>query len=588
MPQSIMAPTAGHKRVQSTPFSRATLWRSATVILRSALGVGLSLALLSACATGRQAGGKDLANSRDPVALTNGAEQALQQKQYRVAVQMLVQAANVSDDEALAQRATETAFVHHQYSYVLESANRWLQINPTSEDAHRLGGLAALQLYKIDTSANYFDSLIASAYISPQAGFMTLASQWFQEGSQPAVLALMQRLLPKYEQLAEAHYVYAQAAMQSDNNQLALTHAQRAVELSPYWTPAQWLLARAQLVIGQSDAAIKTARAIVEQDDSVDNHLELGQFLLAAGQIEESRKELVPLTNNPQVAARAQRALALMEMEHDEQESAMQRWRDLVRSGRFTYEGMYYLGQIVEQRGAIRDAIELYSRVTDGDHVVAAQTRAAYLKAKQGKVSDGIVHLQGFVSEHDDYTVDVISAQASLLLELDDTPQALEVLDEGLATYPEQESLRVSKALLLERMKRMPQAIEVMRSLVRDRPDDPSALNMLGYTLIDNTHPTRDQIHEGYEMIQKASKALPDSGAVQDSMGWALHKLDRNDEALKYLQQAMNSVRDPDVAVHLGEVQWALGKHDEARATWQAALTDFPNNPELQEKLQKK
>jgi tetratricopeptide (TPR) repeat protein len=552
---------------------------------------GIACALLSTalvlvapvCVAAQKSSSKERANARDPAALVANAEQALKQKQYRSAVQLLVQAASIGDDESLAQRATETAFAHNQYSFTIQAAERWLQINPTSEDARKLAGFAALQLFRIDTAVTHFDSLIASAFISPQAGFVALAPQWAQEGSRPAVLALMQRLLPKYDQLAEAHFVYAQAAMQSENSEAALLHAQRAVELSPYWMPAKWMLARAQLIVGQKDTAIKSARDIAEEEDSTTARLELGQFLMAAGEIEASRKELVPLTNDPSIAPRAQRILAIMEMD-DESDSALRRWRDLVISGNYAYEGMYYLGQISERRNAIRDAIDLYSRVIDGDYVVGAQTRAAYLKAREGKANDGIAHLQEFLRGHEEYAIEVINAQAVLLEEMGDGKQAIEVLDEGLAIYPEVESLRVTKALLLEKTKRTSQALEVMRALVRDRPEDPSAMNMLGYTLVDSSR----QIREGYELIKKALKALPDSGAVQDSMGWVLHKMDRNDEAMPYLQKAMESAHDAEIAIHMGEVQWALGKRDEAIATWESALKDFPNHSALQEKLKKK
>ena len=554
-----------------------------SVVRMVALAGGL---LLSACATtpqGDRLGDKELA-SGDPSVMVAAAEIGLERKQYALAAKLLTEAARRADDESLADRATRVAYDHHQYSYVLTGAARWLQINPTSEEAHRFAGFAALRLYRIDIAVQHFDALLASAFISPQAGFMTLFPQWLQEGSRPATLALARQLAGTHAQMAEAQYVLAQAALQADNIELALTAAQRAVEISPYWTPARWLSVRVQLVNDQADAAIAAARGIVEQDGSAAHRLELAQILFTAGREEESRTALEALLKEPEAAAGAQRTLALMHMDRGQYDAAIKLWRDLVKAGRFVYDGMFYLGQITERRDATDDAIELYSRVTTGDMAMAAQTRAALLKAKKGKMTDGLAHLQIFAREHEDYAVEALAAQASLLTELGEQELALNILNEGLAEYPDEADLRVSKALLLERMKRSKQALAEMQRLASDRPDDPTALNMLGYTLVDRTRRTS----EGFELVKKAHELMPDNGPVLDSMGWALHRLGRNEEALVYLQRASERVRDPEIALHVGEVQWAMGKRDQAQATWQAAFKLFPDSAELKERVGRK
>ncbi|MBC7984636.1 MAG: tetratricopeptide repeat protein [Candidatus Obscuribacterales bacterium] len=532
----------------------------------------------------REAAREDAALPRDANTLLVGAELALERKEYRNAARILAEASALSDDESLAERATRVAYEHHQYSYVIKSANRWLQINSTSEEAHRYAGFAALHMYRIDAAAEHFEALIDTAFISPQAGFMALAPQWLEEGSRPAVMALARRLLPKYERQAEAHFVLAQAALQSENMALARSSAERAVSLSPYWTPGKLLLARVYLIGGQKEAALQIAREIVAQDGKPENRMELAQLLFAAGQAAEGQRELDALLVLPETAAAAQRMAALLELEQGQYEAAAKRFRELVKAGRFVYESMFYLGQIAEQLKATSDAIELYTRVTAGDLTIPAQTRAARLKARSGKPADGAAHLQEFGREHPEAAIEIIGAQAVVLADLDQRSQALELLDKGIQDYPDHESLRTAKALLLERMQRTPQAIAEMRALVRDRPDDPTALNMLGYTLVDQTRQTR----EGFAMIEQALAQVPDNGAVLDSMGWALHKLGRNEDALPYLQRAMEHARDAEVAVHIGEVQWALGKLDDARTTWQAALKDFPDSTELKERLEKR
>jgi tetratricopeptide (TPR) repeat protein len=543
---------------------------------------------LAGCATSQteSANGREASAAlpTDPNALLMGAEVALQRKEYLQASQWLSAAAAASDDESLAERATTVAYEHHQNRYVLKSATRWLELNSSSEQAQRFAGFAALRLYRIDVAASHFQSLIESAFISPQAGFIALAPQWFEEGSRPAVLALMQNLIRQHGATAEAHYVLAQAALQSENVALALTSAQRTVELSPYWAPGRSLLARVQLSAGQIDAGLSTARAAMEQDDRPETRLEYAQLLYAAGKEEEGRAALEKLSEAPEVGPIAQRSLALMELDSGQMDAAYKRWRGLVQTGRFVYEGMFYLGQIAERRGESSDAIELYTRVTAGDFALTAQTRAALLKARAGTIDDGMAVLHDFEDAHPEFAIEMLTAQAALVADMGDIAQGVKILDRGLTEYPDHDALRVSKALLLERGNRSSDAIKEMRAVVRDRSEDPSALNMLGYTLVDRTR----NVEEGLELIRRALEFMPDNGAILDSMGWALHKQRRDAEALGYLQRAHERARDPEIALHLGEVLWSLDRRDEAQKTWEEALTLFPTNEDLKERVGKR
>jgi len=206
------------------------------------------------------------------------------------------------------------------------------------------------------------------------------------------------------------------------------------------------------------------------------------------------------------------------------------------------------------------------------------------LKARGGKIEDGLSVLKKFANEHDELAVEMIVAQASFLSDLNDAPRALELLQAALVEYPDDNTVRVAQALLLERMKKVPDAIAAMRALVHDRPTDPAVLNMLGYTLVDHGRDVRS----GYEMIRTALAAIPDNAAVLDSMGWALHRMNKSGEALPYLEKALEHGRDPDIALHLGDVQWSLNRQSDARVTWENALKDFPDNAELKGRLEKR
>ena len=556
--------------------------------LSSGLPALLVVTLLTACAspgkpTQQATTPSGQALPGDPNALVLGAEVALQRGQYREAAMAYVRAATASSDEQLCEQAARVAFEHQQWQLVQQAADRWLQLNGTSEEAHRFAAFAALHLYEIDKAAEHLGMLLDTAFINPQAGFLALLPQISDEAPAPGATAVMQKLIAKYPDLTEAHYALAQAAVQSDNFALALEHAQKARELGQYWSPSGLLLARVQMLMGDHDAALETARKVVEQDSQDSYRLEYGLMLMQAGKEAEGRKELDALVTSETIGAGAERALADIDFQLGNRDAAAQRFSNLVQNGRFVYDSLFYLGAIAESRESWDDALQIYGRVTGGEFAMAAQTRAARIKAKRQGLDAGLKHLEEFVATRSEYRIDAIIARANLLAGNGDGSGALALLDSALKEYPDSAELRFARVFQLESSDKVNDSIGELRKLVADRAGDPAATNALGYILVDRTR----QHREGLKLIEDALTQTPDSGAVLDSMGWALHRLGRNDDALKYLEHAKRRINDPEVDMHLGEVLLSLDRKDDAREVLTKASERYPDNNELKQRLQK-
>tara|TARA_R110001599_G_scaffold196498_1_gene393024 strand:- start:227 stop:517 length:291 start_codon:yes stop_codon:yes gene_type:complete len=78
-------------------------------------------------------------------------------------------------------------------------------------------------------------------------------------------------------------------------------------------------------------------------------------------------------------------------------------------------------------------------------------------------------------------------------------------------------------------------------------------------------------------LLERAIEISPDDPAIIDSLAWAQYKLGRYEEALANLQRAYAAFPDPEVAAHLGEVLWAMGRQREANRVWEASLAENPN-----------
>jgi tetratricopeptide (TPR) repeat protein len=212
--------------------------------------------------------------------------------------------------------------------------------------------------------------------------------------------------------------------------------------------------------------------------------------------------------------------------------------------------------------------------VVSGPYANDAQLRAARLLASTGARDQAIQLLDAYTTEHPDSEVEIAIGRAQLLAEEGDAENALGILDEVAARYPDSVNLQYARSVTLERLEQPDNAIATLRALLAKRPKDPVTMNALGYTLAEH----KRDLKEAHGLVRDALEMTPDSPAVQDSMGWTLHRLGQQKEALKWLTQAYASDKDAEIAAHLGETLWDLGQHSQARAVWDEALANDPEH----------
>jgi tetratricopeptide (TPR) repeat protein len=207
----------------------------------------------------------------------------------------------------------------------------------------------------------------------------------------------------------------------------------------------------------------------------------------------------------------------------------------------------------------------------------------ARIKAEKSGLDAGLTHLEDFARGHPQRGPDVVAARAGLASSLGDARRALAILDAGLDQYPDSLDLRMARVFAYERAGNSDAAIRDLRQLLRERPGDAVVQNALGYTMAD-----RDRnLDEAAALVAAALQQTPDSAAVIDSMGWVLFRQGRLQEALTHLQRARELGDDPEIDLHLGEVQWALGERAAARQTWQQGLERRPDDMRLKERLER-
>jgi Flp pilus assembly protein TadD len=120
-------------------------------------------------------------------------------------------------------------------------------------------------------------------------------------------------------------------------------------------------------------------------------------------------------------------------------------------------------------------------------------------------------------------------------------------------------------------------------ALLKDRPEDASLLNALGYSLADRNQ----KLPRAEAMIRKALDASPDNPAFLDSLGWVRFRRGDVAGALPHLERAYRIFPDAEIASHWGELLWVSGKQSEARALWARSLSRSPDSKALRATIER-
>ncbi len=244
------------------------------------------------------------------------------------------------------------------------------------------------------------------------------------------------------------------------------------------------------------------------------------------------------------------------------------------------------LGQVAEFLDRDAEALEWYDSVPGGEARLQARLRAANVLHELGRREEAFAALQRLQV---DGSIDENARRAAYLLEGElrardgDLEAENDAYARGLADWPDEPSLLYARALMWERRDDIARAEADLRRILVAEPENVAALNALGYTLADRT----DRYEEALELIGRARVAEPGNAAIIDSYGWVLYRLGRLDEALVELRRAYTLQKDAEIAAHIAEVLWVLGRREEARRYFDDARRLDPGNRSLLRALEK-
>jgi predicted Zn-dependent protease len=521
---------------------------------------------------------------------------ALQRGEPAIAARAYYEAARESKQVALAQRATEIAIAARQRGLATDAAKLWSSLDPTAERPKQV--LAAIE--RAGPGGDFADGelkaqiekALAQAATNPEAladAFLQLNRLLAQETDRAETYKLIASLAQPYQNIPEAHFAVALAAFNAGPKDMAMRTAaareiDQALAQKPGWERAVILKSE---ILGRDSpaAAIDYLAGVAEtQPDSRAIQGALAQSYVEQKRYADARAVLQRLWDRNKSSREYEFGIAALSMQMKDWDSAEKLLEDLKRAN-YGENGIieYSLAQVAEESGRYELAIERYRAVPEGERAWQGKLRIAAMMGKLKRVDEARKYLHELPAVTIDQKVEVSQTEAEILREAGENATAYDVLAKALEAHPDDLDLLYDTAMVAEKLDKIDVAEARLKRLIELSPENAQALNALGYTLVDRT----PRAQEGYALIEKALKLAPEDPFIQDSMGWALYRMGKLDDAESYLRRALAARQDAEIAAHLGEVLWVKGDRATAQQVWQSQLKSTPDNPLLLETVRR-
>ena len=481
-------------------------------------------------------------------------------------------------------RAVQFASIANDTNALLQLGLVWASVDPTDPQPQLLLAIEYLEAGAFDRAIPRMARVLE---LGGSIDFSALSSRTGQldPQSRAQLIMALEPLLTQFPDDDSLALAQVQLLAQSGEYDAALTALDTA--RAQVTQTAGTVLLETQILqnMGRADDAARVMRAGVKVFDT-DPILRasLARLYISQDKFDDALEQYAILIAQDAENWEAVYAKALVHLEIEEYGEAESLFQRLIVSGERVDESRYYLATSFERQGQLERAIDNYRLVSVGtNNFLGAQQQATRLSIALGAVDAAHDWLQRVSRGQPRLEVLFINMEAQLLQQAGLPAKAKQLLDRSLNRYPGEVDLLFARVIYFDSIKDLASSEADLRSIIAIKPDDARALNHLGYMLADQT----TRYEEALTLLESAIALNPGDPATTDSLAWAQYKLGRYEDALQNIRRAFAVFPDPEVASHMGEILWMMGRRDEALAVWQRALEGAPDDPLVTEAMQR-
>lgn len=493
-------------------------------------------------------------------------------------------------DPRLARRAAEMAVTARQPDDTLAAVRLWRELDPASDEATQyFVGILVTSDNIAEVEPIFVERLQAAPAKNRGVLMFQIQQLLGRAKDKPAAAAMLERVVAPYDGTLEAHIVRAQAALARADKPAAVREAQAALAAQPDSEIA--MLMMAQVLEDDAKVAPMLAAFLKKHPEAREVRAAYARVLVNQKQFPQARAQFEALLEARPDDAGNLYALGVLATQMNDSKAADTYFTRFVEilgrnpnDERDPTRALLILAQLAEERGDLAAARQWLEKVPTGTEpqlLFNAQVRRAGLLAKGGDLAGARRLLASLKPAEPALQAQVVVAESQLLRDAGQLPEAYALMEGATQRFPKNPDLLYDFALLAEKAGRVEVMEKVLREVMVLAPDNHHAYNALGYSLAERNI----RLQEALALITRALEMAPGDPFIMDSMGWVQYRLGNLDDAEIHLRRAYALRRDPEIAVHLGEVLFQKGKQADAQQLWREARAKDPQNDTLRSTL---
>ena len=406
-----------------------------------------------------------------------------------------------------------------------------------------------------------------------------------QQGRADDALEEANRWAEVHADSPEPHFALGRILVHRNDLERARQEFGKALQIDPTHRASLRALAAIEEEAGNLLAAEALYRRVIDVNPhDVDARFRLGQVLLKQSKVEEALEVFGAAERRAGGDPALRFRLGLLLLQADRPGDAEAVFRAMAGVHGDNLQVWYLLGVSLLAQEKHVEALDAFEKIpkTASEYPDALVRRAIALDSlKRGEEARRL--LSEWLAEHTD-DEEVNLALAGLQENAGDYRAGVELLEGFLARHKTQNPrIFFTLGVLYDKLKDWRRSAEYMKRSLEVRPNDPHALNYLGYTYAE--HGVYLEEAEGF--ILRALELKPDDGFITDSLGWVYYKQARYAEAAETLRKAVElAPDDPVIWEHLGDALKALGETERAREAYKKTLELAPETDSARRKLE--
>ena len=491
--------------------------------------------------------------------------------------------AKLTKNIPLAQRATNIAGYARNGRLALDSAELWRQLDNDSLEAKQILAELFISSGNLAKARPIIEKLLEKEKTRAD-GFLYLNNLLSKVENKKNALRFILAISKPYPELAEAHFSIAHTAYFAGDIKLAEKELDITESIKPNWETAA-LFRGYMLAIDWPEKALEFYQSFLNVNpNSNEVRLEYAKILANLKMYSKAKSEFLRLVDGSLASPEISLTVALLSLELNDNILAEKFFNQALERGYIDRDKIQiYLAKIYLDRKEPDLAITFLDKISSGQLFVEAKILTAEIIAENRSVDDGIASLSKYKNLSPDDKLQFLKAKTSLLYNNNRQQDAFDLMKGADSNFNNSAEFKYDYAMLAEKMGNLLLMEQLLKEAIKIKPDYAYAYNALGYSYADRNI----KLADAKKYIEIALSISPNNHYIMDSMGWLHFRMGNIEIALQFIEKAYKIQKDPEIAAHLGEILWKMGKLKQAEKVWEESIKTYPSNTVLLETFER-